>query len=67
MASPRERLHRVLAPILPTIPNRMARMHSSLSRLLILGLLLLGLAACGSKGPLVPADEAPAKTEPPAQ
>lgn len=45
----------------------MARMHSSLSRLLILGLLLLGLAACGSKGPLVPADQAPAKTEPPAQ
>jgi predicted small lipoprotein YifL len=45
----------------------MACMHSSLFRLLILGLLLLGLAACGSKGPLVPADQEPPKTEPPAQ
>jgi predicted small lipoprotein YifL len=42
-------------------------MRHALSRLFLLGALLLSLAACGSKGPLVQPTDEPAKSEQPAQ
>ncbi len=42
-------------------------MRSTISRLAVLAVLLIALPACGSKGPLVPADQEPAKAEQPAQ